>query len=114
MAAVSGLRDTNLPLGEELLEPNQSGRLRHGPSFNLGGRRPRLHTNMSSSYKQLLSYLRNEPPGHLPKNMSAAVPKCTCDTDSGQGDLTLAVTRITVVILVLLAISAGWPLYKGV
>ena len=74
----------------------------------------RLHTNMSSSYKQLLSYLCNETPGHLPTNMSAAVPKCICDTDSGQGDLTLAVTRITVFILVLLAISAGWPLYKGV
>ena len=46
--------------------------------------------------------------------MSAAVPKCTCDTNSCQGDLTIAVTRTTVVILVLLAISTGWPLYKGV
>ena len=64
---------------------------------------------MSNSDKQLLSYLRNEPPGHLPKNTSEDVTKCTCDTDTGQG-----FTTITVVILGLWAISAGWPLCTGV
>ena len=111
LAAASGLMDTNLPLGEELMEPTPSGRLRHGPRLNLGGRRPRLHNNMSNNYKQLLSYLHNESQGHLPKNMSADVTKCTCDTDTGQG-----FTTITIVILGLYmfiwAISAGW--YKGV
>ena len=113
LAAVSGLIDTNICLGEELLEPTPGGRLRHGHRLNLGGRRPRLHTNTSRSYKQLLSYFSNGLQGHLPKNMSD-VPKCTCVMDSHQGDLSGAVIKITIVILGLWAISVGSPLYKGV
>ena len=69
---------TNIPLGEELLEPTPGGRLRHGHRLNRGGRRPRLHTNTSRSYKQLLT---------------SDVPKCTCVMDSHQGDLNGAVIK---------------------
>ena len=95
------------------MEPTPSGRLGHDYRLNLGGCQPRLHSNMSSSYKQLLSYPSYGRQGHLPKNMSD-VPKCTCDIHSHQGNLTLAVIKITLVILGLWATSAGLPLYKGV
>ena len=106
LAAAGGLSATNIPIGEELLEPTPGGRLRHGHRLNRGGRRPRLHTNTSRSYKQLLSYVSNGLQGHLPKNTSD-VPKCTCVMDSHQGDLNEAVIKITLVILGLWAISAG-------
>ena len=63
LAAAGGLSATNIPIGDELLETNTGGRLRHGHRLNRAGRRPRLHTNMSRSYKQLLSYVSNGTPG---------------------------------------------------
>ena len=113
LAATGGLSATNIPIGDELLETNTGGRLRHGHRLNRAGRRPRLHTNTSRSYKQLLSYVSNGLQGHLPKNTSD-VPKCSCVMDGHQGDLNVAVLKITLVILGLWAISAGSPLYKGV
>ena len=113
LAAAGGLSATNIPIGDELLETNTGGRLRHGHRLNRAGRRPRLHTNTSRSYKQLLSYVSNGLQGHLPKNMSD-VPKCSCVMDGHEGDLNVAVLKITLVILGLWAISAGSPLYKGV
>ena len=113
LATAGGLSATNIPIGEELLEPTTGGRLRHGHRLNRAGRRPRLHTNTSRSYKQLLSYVRKGLQGHLPKNTSD-VPKCSCVMDGHQGDLNVAVLKITLVILGLWAISAGAPLYKGV
>ena len=110
LATAGGLSATNIPIGEELLEPTPCGRLRHGHRLNRRGRRPRLHTNTSRSYKQLLSYFSDGLQGHLPKN----TPKCTCFMDGHQGDLNAAVIKITLVILGLWAISAGAPLYKGV
>ena len=107
------LSATNIPIGDELLETNTGGRLRHGHRLNRAGRRPRLHTNTSRSYKQLLSYVSNGLQGHLPKNTSD-VPKCSCVMDGHEGDLNVAVLKITLVILGLWAISAGSPLYKGV
>ena len=92
--------------GDELLETNTGGRLRHGHRLNRAGRRPRLHTNTSRSYKQLLSYVSNGLQGHLPKNTSD-VPKCSCVMDGHEGDLNVAVLKITLVILGLWAISAG-------
>ena len=77
LAAAGGLSATNIPIGDELLETNTGGRLRHGHRLNRAGRRPRLHTNTSRSYKQLLSYVSNGLQGHLPKNTSD-VPKCSC------------------------------------
>ena len=82
LAAAAGLIATNILLGEELLEPTPGGRVRHGR----GGRRPRLHTNTSRSYKQLLSYVSNGLQGHLPRNTSD-VPKCTGVMDRHKGDL---------------------------
>ena len=113
LATAGRLSATNIPIGEELLEPTTGGRLRHGHRLNRGGRRPRLHTNTLRSYKQLLSYVSNGLQGHLPKNTSD-VPKCSCVMDGHQGDLNVAVIKITLVILGLWAISAGAPLYKGV
>ena len=113
LAAAGGLSATNIPIGDELLETNTGGRLRHGHRLNRAGRRPRLHTNTSRSYKQLLSYVSNGLQGHLPKNTSD-VPKCSCVMDGHEGDLNVAVLKITLVILGLWAISAGSPLYKGV
>ena len=113
LAAAGGLSATNIPIGDELLETNTGGRLRHGHRLNRAGRRPRLHTNTSRSYKQLLSYVSNGLQGHLPKNTSD-VPKCSCVMDGQEGDLNVAVLKITLVILGLWAISAGSPLYKGV
>ena len=113
LAAAGGLSAPNIPNCHELLEPTPGGRLRHGHRLNRGGPRPRLHTNTSRSYKQLLSYVSNGLQGHLAKNTSD-VPKCSCVMDSHQGDLYGAVVKITLVILVLWAISAGAPLYKGV
>ena len=57
LAAAGGLSATNIPIGDELLETNTGGRLRHGHRLNRAGRRPRLHTNTSRSYKQLMSYV---------------------------------------------------------
>ena len=54
LAAAGGLSATNIPIGDELLETNTGGRLRHGHRLNRAGRRPRLYTNTSRSYKQLL------------------------------------------------------------
>ena len=68
LATAGGLSATNIPIGEELLEPTTGGRLRHGHRLNRAGRRPRLHTNTSRSYKQLLSYVSKGLQGHLPKN----------------------------------------------
>ena len=68
LATAGGLSATNIPIGEELLEPTTGGRLRHAHRLNRAGRRPRLHTNTSRSYKQLLSYVSNGLQGHLPKN----------------------------------------------
>ena len=116
LATAGGLGATNIPIGEELLEPTTGGRLRHGHRLNRAGRRPRLHTDSTPttrSYKQLLSYVSNGLQGHLPKNTSD-VPKCSCVMDGHQGDLNVAVIKITLVILGLWAISAGAPLYKGV
>ena len=113
LATACGLSATNIPIGEELLEPTTSGRLRHSHRLNRAGRRPRLHTNTLRSYKQLLSYVSNGLQGHLPKNTSD-MPKCSCVMDGHQGDLNVAVLKITLVILGLWAISAGAPLYKGV
>ena len=59
LATAGGLSATNIPIGDELLEPTTGGRLRHGHRLNRAGRRPRLHTNTSRSYKQLLSYVSN-------------------------------------------------------
>ena len=113
LATADGLSATNIPIGEELLEPTPGGRLRHGHRLNRGGGRPRLHTNTSRSYKQLLNYVSNGLQGHLLKNTSD-VPKCSCVMDGHQGDLNVAVIKITLVILGLWAISVGAPLYKGV
>ena len=44
LATAGGLSATNIPIGEELLEPTTGGRLRHGHRLNRAGRRPRLHT----------------------------------------------------------------------
>ena len=112
LAAAGGLSATNIPIGDELLETNTGGRLRHGHRLNRAGRRPRLHTNTSRSYKQLLSYVSNGLQGHLPKNTSD-VPKCSCVMDGHEGDLNVAVLKITLVILGLWAISAGSPSVQG-
>ena len=104
LATAGGLSTTNIPIGEELLEPTTGGRLRHGHRLNRGSRRPRLHTNTSRSYKQLPSYVSNGLQGHLPKNTSD-VPKCSCVMDGHQGDLNVAVIKITLVILGLYSIK---------
>ena len=111
LATAGGLSATNIPIGEELLEATPGGRLRLGHRLNRGGRRPRLNT--SRSYKQLLSYVSNGLQGNLPKNTSD-VPKCTCVMDGHQGDLNVAVIKITLVILGLWAISAGTPLSRPI
>ena len=74
-----------------------------------------MHSSMSSSYKQLLNYLKYGHQGQPQKNVSN-LPVCICsfDVDGYQGNLALIVIKITLVILGLWTTSAGMPLNNGI
>ena len=95
LTAVSSMIDTDSPLAEKLLKLTPGGRLRHGNNLKLRSRRPELHSNMSSIYKQLLQYLngRHDQRKQNVSNLPAAGCTCSLDVDSYQGKFTLAVIK---------------------
>ena len=111
LASVDGRLDTDSTF--ELLKSTPGGRLRHGHNLKLRGHGPRLHSNMSRSYKRLLNYMNNGHQVQRPHNTSNLPNvKCTCSfgADTYHGHF----IKMTLVFIGLWVIWAAMPLYKGI
>ena len=116
LTVVSGMIDTESPLAEQLLKLTPGGRLQHGHNLTLPSRRPELHSNMSSIYKQLLEYLKGRHEQIQQNVINLPTAECTCSFDvvSSQEKFTQAVIKKNLVILGLWMTFAAFPLYKKV